>query len=150
MNVYGFFQDLTPQQKLFVFYYREDIPTTIMDMKRDGIILSPETGRAYLADKHVAQALEFLTHIDRPVTTEDRVLFWTRLMTDPRADMKDRLRASETLSKIQGDFASEKERDEERLNLKNLLDASEERERRKIKRAPTGKRRGRKKVSSEA
>ena len=37
-------------------------------------------------------------------TRERRLQFWTRVMDDPKADMKNRLRASELLGKAEGDF----------------------------------------------
>ena len=56
------------------------------------------------------------TRIDGFIATrEERQRFWTRIMRDENADIKDRLRASEVLGRSEGDFI-------ERVEVKGELD----------------------------
>ena len=56
------------------------------------------------------------TRIDGFIATrEERQRFWTRIMRDENADMKDRLRAAEVLGRSEGDFI-------ERVEVKGELD----------------------------
>ncbi len=65
--------------------------------------------RAAINDREQARIDGFIA------TREERQRFWTRIMRDENADMKDRLRASEVLGRSEGDFI-------ERVEVKGDLD----------------------------
>lgn len=77
---------------------------------------SPRTakqqGARLLTFVDVKQAIENRQQNDPAIATrEERQRFWTNVMNDRDADMKDRLRASEILGKASGDFVDRVETD---------------------------------------
>jgi phage terminase small subunit len=65
------------------------------------------TGHYLLRNPKVREAIEKRTSRDsakRIATREERQEFWTRVMRDDKAEMRDRLKASELLGKSGADF----------------------------------------------
>lgn len=70
---------------------------------------SPKTARGQgsrlLTKVNIRRAIDERTRRDPVVATrERRQRFWTSIMDDPTASMRDRLRASELLARASGDF----------------------------------------------
>lgn len=62
-------------------------------------------GQRLLKNVEIRTAIEKRQRADPDVATrEERQRFWTQVMNDKDADIKDRLRASEILGKASGDF----------------------------------------------
>lgn len=63
------------------------------------------TGHEVLRNPKVAAAIAERVAQDPAIATrEARQAWWSKVMDDPKGDMKDRLRASELLGKSQADF----------------------------------------------
>ena len=68
------------------------------------------TGHDNLKNPKIAKAIKQRQDSDPAIATrEERQRFWTEVMNNPQADMKDRLRASEILGKASGDFVERHE-----------------------------------------
>ena len=99
---------MTKKQKRFVEEYLIDLNATQAAIRAG---YSPdsakEIGSENLTKPDILQAIRKRESAQiRPLiaTREDRQRFWTEIMRDGEAAMKDRLRASELLGKAAGDF----------------------------------------------
>lgn len=107
--------ELTPKQARFVDAYmgaaagNATEAARIAGYKGNDVTLA-SVGAENLRKPQIAQRIAELQKNDPAIATrEDRQRFWTAVMNDPHADMKDRLRASEILGKASGDFVERHE-----------------------------------------
>lgn len=95
---------LTDKQKRFVAAYDGN---ALEAMHKAGYAKSTHTAYRVLRNPEVAAAIRARDEqIMSPLIAkrEERQAFWTSVMKDENAEMKDRLKASELLGKSEGDF----------------------------------------------
>jgi hypothetical protein len=123
-----FFQALTPSEKMVVFYFSVDAPTTLLKLQEDHLFLGKEVHdvAAILKKKQVKQALQYLGILDKEISEDDIRRKLTRILLSPMSSETASLRASAELSKLMSLYATKTEMEGERANLRNFLQRTRE------------------------
>jgi phage terminase small subunit len=99
-------QKLTPRQKAFAEYYAAS-GNAVDSARKAGYRHPCPQGTQNLSIPKIAAYVAELTapgQDSRIADAKARQEFWTSVMLDPEAAMRDRLKASELLGRCQGDF----------------------------------------------
>lgn len=131
----NFFSDLSPEEKVVVFYFSENAGRTVELIKDSGIPggYSERKVKEVLSRGPVKKALGYLGFMDKEVDESDIKRRLTRILMSPMSNDTAALRASTELSKLLALYETKEETENERMNLRNLLNHCAEVDRREQK-----------------